>query len=206
MLQPYPPPHQLIQAEVLPPWISYKVGFSNNICTWCFATTLGVSLQPSASWCHSIRGRLPSGDVKKNGLLCQFWYFTAIVWPRVLFTTPPPPLLSANDCLFILNTFVVACTHRVHTELQFHFSGVHSIMMEKLAQPSKGGGGCICPLPTPFHYIYHHVQSCGVRSNWEGRYTPLISTLPPYVLCGCTFYQNIRYLCNWICTCTGVYR
>ncbi len=24
-----------------------------------------------------------------------------------------------------------------------------------------------------FHYIYHHVQSCSVRSSWEGRYTPL---------------------------------
>jgi hypothetical protein len=40
-------------------------------------------------------------------------------------------------------------------------SGVHSIMMEKLAQPSEGGGWT----PTPFHYIYHHVQSCGVRSS-----------------------------------------
>ncbi len=33
---------------------------------------------------------------------------------------------------------------------------------------------------TPFHYIYHHIQSCGVRSSWEDRYTPPISTL----LCG----------------------
>jgi len=23
-----------------------------------------------------------------------------------------------------------------------------------------------------FHSIYHHEQSCGVRSSWEGRYTP----------------------------------
>jgi hypothetical protein len=34
-----------------------------------------------------------------------------------------------------------------------HLSGVHSIMMEKLAQPDKGGGF----MPTHFHYIYHHV-------------------------------------------------
>jgi hypothetical protein len=40
-------------------------------------------------------------------------------------------------------------------------SGVHSIMMEKLAQTGEGGG---CT-PTPFHHIYHHVQSCNVRSS-----------------------------------------
>jgi hypothetical protein len=34
--------------------------------------------------------------------------------------------------------------------------------------------------PTPFHYIYHRVQSWGVRSIWEGRYTPLF-LLYPYV-------------------------
>ncbi len=50
-----------------------------------------------------------------------------------------------------------------------------------------GGGGARRP---PFHYIYHHVQSCSVCSSWEGRYTPPISYLPPYVLCGFIF----RYL------------
>jgi len=67
--------------------------------------------------------------------------------------------------------------HRVHT-------GVHSIMMEKSTRPDEGGR---CK-PTPVHYVYHHVQSCSVRSSWEGRYTPPISTLPPYVLCGRTWY------------------
>ncbi len=45
-----------------------------------------------------------------------------------------------------------------YTEWQLSLSGVHSIMMEKLAQAGAGGGGCT---PTPLHYIYHHVQSCG---------------------------------------------
>ncbi len=40
--------------------------------------------------------------------------------------------------------------------------------------------------PTPFRYIYHRVQSRGVRSIWEGRYTPPISTLPLCVLCSDT--------------------
>jgi hypothetical protein len=61
-----------------------------------------------------------------------------------------------------------------YTERQRPLSGVHSIMMEKLAQAGEGGG---CT-PFPFHYIYHHVQlSCAVRSSWEGRYTPHIYTL-----------------------------
>jgi hypothetical protein len=42
--------------------------------------------------------------------------------------------------------------HRVHTEWQRPLSGAHSIMMS----------GCT---PTPFHYIYHQVQSCSVRSS-----------------------------------------
>jgi hypothetical protein len=56
---------------------------------------------------------------------------------------------------------------------------VNSIMMEKSAQTGEGGGST----STPFHYVYHHVQSCGF-SSWEGRYTLPISTLPQYVLCG----------------------
>ncbi len=55
-----------------------------------------------------------------------------------------------------------------------HFLAYISIMMENSAQPGVGGG---CT-PTSFHYIYHHEQSCGVRSSWEGRYTPPISSSP----------------------------
>ncbi len=36
--------------------------------------------------------------------------------------------------------------------------------------------------PTPFHSVYHHVQSCSERSSWVGRYAPSISSLPLYVL------------------------
>jgi hypothetical protein len=38
--------------------------------------------------------------------------------------------------------------------------------------------------PPLIHYIYHHVQSCGISSSWEGRYTSPASTLLLYVLCG----------------------
>jgi hypothetical protein len=37
----------------------------------------------------------------------------------------------------------------------------------KLSLACKGAG---CT-PSPFHYIYHHIQRCSVRSSWMGRYT-----------------------------------
>ncbi len=67
--------------------------------------------------------------------------------------------------------------HRAHTEWQLPISGVHSVMMEKSTLAGEGGG---CT-PTPFHSLYHHVQSCSVRSSWEGRHTPPISSLPLYI-------------------------
>ncbi len=86
------------------------------------------------------------------------------------YLSPSPP----ETCLVHLYY-----NHRVHTEWQWPISGVHSIMMEKNSLAGEGGG---CT-PTPFHSIYHHVQSCSVHSSWEGRYTPPISSLPLYVLC-----------------------
>ncbi len=40
-------------------------------------------------------------------------------------------------------------------------SGVLSFMIEKLAQAGEGG---VCTA-TPFHYIQHHIQSCGLLSS-----------------------------------------
>ncbi len=56
--------------------------------------------------------------------------------------------------------------HTAPTEWQWPLSGVH-YMMVKSAQPGVGGCNAL-----PFHFIYHHEQSCGVRSSWEGIYTP----------------------------------
>jgi hypothetical protein len=42
----------------------------------------------------------------------------------------------------------------------------------------------------PLHSIYHH-QLWYIRSSWEGRFTPPISPLPLYELCG---FGKIRYL------------
>ncbi len=61
-----------------------------------------------------------------------------------------------------------------YPEWQRPLSGVHSIMMEKLAQAGEDRGVHAHPLSL----YHHHVQSCGVCSSWEGRCTPTISTLP----------------------------
>ncbi len=77
------------------------------------------------------------------------------------------------------NKHIFVCfSHRVH-RVAMPLSGVHSIMMEKSSQAGEGGE---CT-PSPFHFIYHHKQSCGVRSSRQGRYTLPISPLPRYVLC-----------------------
>jgi hypothetical protein len=88
--------------------------------------------------------------------------------------------------------------HRVHTEWQWLLSGIHFTMMEKSAQPG-GYGKCT---PTPFHYIYYHLQSCSVRSSLEGRYTPPISSLPLYVLYGTECTCVIVPLGSFRCTFT----
>jgi hypothetical protein len=58
-------------------------------------------------------------------------------------------------------------------------------------QPRWGWG---VARPPPLTYIYHHVQSYGLPSNWEGGYTLPICTLPLCVLCvvNClTIYSNL---------------
>ncbi len=78
----------------------------------------------------------------------------------------------------------IECTaqvvHRVHTRVaKAAFCRTHH---QGKISPGRWGWGCTA---APFHYIYHHVQSCSVRSSWEVRYTPPISFhLYPYVLCG----------------------
>ncbi len=48
-------------------------------------------------------------------------------------------------------------------------------------RPGEGGGRGVHAHPLSL-FIYHHVQSWGVRFSWECRYTPPISALPLHVL------------------------
>ncbi len=53
--------------------------------------------------------------------------------------------------------------------------------------------------------IYHHVQSCSVRASSEGKYTPPLSTLPLYVLCGADTLPLFFPYSTPICTLWGRY-
>jgi hypothetical protein len=66
-----------------------------------------------------------------------------------VFKSPSLSNHSSEIYLRILHIIVEKPTE--YTEWQRLLSGVHSIMMEKLAQAGEGGD-----TPTPFHYIYHH--------------------------------------------------
>jgi hypothetical protein len=57
-----------------------------------------------------------------------FFFEFLIVYIKVYIATPPPPPHLQIHCLTVT-------PHRVHTEWQWPLSGVHSTMMEKLAQP-----------------------------------------------------------------------
>ncbi len=98
-------------------------------------------------------------------------------------------LNSASIKICVVIEKMKRCNHRVHTEWQRPLSGVHSIMMEKIAQ-SDEGWGCT---PIPFHHIYHHVQSCSVRFSLEWRHTPPIFHVYPYILCGCNQGGGARH-------------
>ncbi len=94
---------------------------------------------------------------------------------------------SMLEILYIIAEFAVwRRPSTEYTEWHWPLSSVYSIKMEKLAQAGEGEG---CT-PAPFHYIYHHVQSCGVQSSWEGRYTPPISPLPLYDTLWRPFFVN----------------
>jgi hypothetical protein len=66
--------------------------------------------------------------------------------------------------------------HRVHTEWQLPVSGVHSIMMEKLAQPGDGAGAR--PPPYTLSTITHKVA---VYAPAERADTFLLFLLSPYL-------------------------
>ncbi len=73
---------------------------------------------------------------------------------------PCGPPCCANTLAFGL----IGSDHRVHTEWQWPLPGVHSIMMEKSAQPAEDKG-CTLHAPSHFHSIYHHKQNSGVPSS-----------------------------------------
>ncbi len=80
--------------------------------------------------------------------------------------------------------------HRVHTEWQRPLSGVHSSMIEKLAQAGEGEGA----RPPPCHYSYHAVYAPAEKAD-----TLTLFHLYPYVLCGqgCVWGRVWSDRCGW---------
>jgi hypothetical protein len=80
-------------------------------------------------------------------------------------------------------TVMAGLLHRVHrvATATFWRTFQHD---GKLTQAGEGGG---CT-PPPFHYIYHHVQGCGVPYGYEGRYTPPFLLYPYMYSVVCTAY------------------
>ncbi len=77
---------------------------------------------------------------------CDARYFSALfVAATPHCTTPPPPLFKPRPTHppDPIDTICGehCCSHRVHTEWQWSFSGVHCIMMAKSAQPAWWGRG-----------------------------------------------------------------
>jgi hypothetical protein len=131
-------------------------------------------------------------DRVKRGFLWVVFLWIVFLLPTVLFLGPPCTLLKST-----LADYWSGIVSTEYTEWQWPLSGAHSIMMVKSAQPGEGGamGGCT---PSLFHSIYHHKQSCGVHSSWEGRYTPSISPLPLYVLCVCVWHVSLVFSCVYL--------
>ncbi len=126
--------------------------------------------------CTSVHHRLYQyiHESTKHYRLCEYGTQTT--------STPQTWRLFTTDCMSVNTDGTIVPTE--NTERQEPLSGVHSIMMEKLTQSGEGGG---CT-PTPFPYIYYHVQSCSERSSWVRRYTHPISSL--LIVCTLWLYQT----------------
>ncbi len=74
--------------------------------------------------------------------------------------------------------------HRVHTEWQWPLSGVYFIMMKNQPRLVRDAA----PPPFTICTSTHHVQSSGVRSSWEGKYTLPLFLLYPYI---CTLWSRV---------------
>ncbi len=79
-----------------------------------------------------------------------------------------------TKCLPVHENYSIAASWYCQ-DLHTPFVSVHI-----LAYIPSWGWGCT---PSPFHYIYHHVQSCGIRSSSVGRFThPIFYSTPICIL------------------------
>ncbi len=82
-------------------------------------------------------------------------------------------MIILSDCAYHLR--IHRSSHREHTEWKLPLSGVHSIMMEKLAQPGEGEGGCSA-LPFTISTIKYKVLRSTLQLRWKVRSPCFYST------------------------------
>ncbi len=104
------------------------------------------------------------------------------IWPLPRFKRTGQDLVVLERYPIYKSIRKSLCTrhcHRVHTEWQWPFSGVHFIMMEKFAL--AGGGGE--RMRTSLHNIYHHVHHVyGTLQLREQLHSPYFYSIPFYTL------------------------
>ncbi len=109
-------------------------------------------------------------------------------WVTGRIRTEPPARPASRRCVKLLNHTTYIHPQSIHRVAKaaswrtFQHEG-------KISPVWWGGGGCTA---SPFHSIYHHEQSCGARSSWQGRYTPPISPLPSL-----WFHQFLILCVSW---------
>ncbi len=158
------------------------------LCCPCLEPQFSLGSQTACSQCTSSvpgTGSRPSNTASPNRL-----WFTVQQKNSTLgdqsFVCYLSLLAYTVDCLKLAvrdnSLFTCGSHHRVHRVATatswhtFHHDGKISL--------GWWGWGVHAHLPTPLHSVYHHVQSCSVRTSWEGRYTHLFlgfSPLPLYM-------------------------
>jgi hypothetical protein len=106
----------------------------------------------------------------------------ATFWRTRLGDARPPPFT-----IFTITYKVMVYTAGTHSPY-FYSTPVCSLWY---ISPACESEGCT---PTPFHYIYHHVQSC-VYALADRAGTP-ISTLPLYVFCALSLLLGMILSCS----------
>jgi hypothetical protein len=99
---------------------------------------------------------------------------SALLLPMSLAPPPPPAPLQ-------LHPLILKSGRAPHTEWQLPISGVHSIMMEKSAQPDKRGVGGAHPPPFTLVTITYKVVLYA-PAEWADT-LPLFHFYPLYVVC-----------------------
>jgi hypothetical protein len=100
---------------------------------------------------------------------------------------------SGIECSNILYDTLNFRAHRLAT-----VTFLRTFHHDRKISPGWWGGGGRC-MPTPFHYVYHHVQSCGAGSRAD---TLPPSSLPLYVLYSLNLCLGSR-VCTYIHTVQG---